>query len=97
MMKTRPVELARRIGRIFWYSGEEYQRLAAAVSANSRMTIRFGSGPPYSPVRLTVGSWSKHRDCSISTSGGPRVGSTFVKLLAVWHGKTLSAALDDAG
>jgi hypothetical protein len=40
-MKTRPVELASRIGNIFWYSGEWYQRFAAAVSANSRMTIRF--------------------------------------------------------
>ena len=34
------------MGRIFWYSGELYQRFTAAVSANSRMTIRFGSGPP---------------------------------------------------
>jgi hypothetical protein len=45
-MKTRPVELSSRIGRIFWYSGELYQRFTAALSANSRMTTRFGSGPP---------------------------------------------------
>src|SRR5262249_21643263 len=45
-MNTGPVELASRIGSILWYSGEWSQRFAAAVSANSRMTIRFGSGPP---------------------------------------------------
>jgi hypothetical protein len=45
-MKARPVELSSRPGRIFWYSGELYQRFTAAVSANSRMMTRFGSGPP---------------------------------------------------
>ena len=45
-MKARPVELSSRIGRIFWYSGELYQRFTASVSANSRMMTRFGSGPP---------------------------------------------------
>src|SRR5262249_39040830 len=45
-MKARPVELSSRPGRIFWYSGEFYQRFTAALSANSRMITRFGSGPP---------------------------------------------------
>src|SRR5208282_554894 len=45
-LKARPVEVASRIGSIFWYSGESYQRFTAAASANSRMTTRFGSGPP---------------------------------------------------
>jgi hypothetical protein len=45
-MKARLVELSSRPGRIFWYSGESYQRLNAALSANSRMTMRLGSGPP---------------------------------------------------
>ena len=45
-MKARPVELSSRPGRIFWYFGESYQRLKAALSANSRMTMRLGSGPP---------------------------------------------------
>ena len=45
-MNARPVELSSRPGRIFWYSGESYQRLNAALSANSKMTMRFGSGPP---------------------------------------------------
>src|SRR5439155_12314413 len=50
-MKARPFELVSRSGNIFWYSGELYQRLIAAASANSRMTMRFGSGPPStSPV-----------------------------------------------
>ena len=37
--------LSSRSGRILWYSSKLYQRLNAAVSANSRMTMRFGSGP----------------------------------------------------
>ena len=45
-MKARPVELSSRMGRIFWYPVESYRRLHAAVSANSRMTMRLGSGPP---------------------------------------------------
>src|SRR5438105_10927974 len=40
------VELSSRLARIFWYSGESYQRFNAAVSANSMMTIVFGGGPP---------------------------------------------------
>ena len=40
------MEFSSRFGSIFWYSGELYQRLNAAASANSRMTIRFGSGLP---------------------------------------------------
>jgi hypothetical protein len=39
--------LSSRPGRIFWYSGESYQRLNAALSANSTITMRFGSGPPF--------------------------------------------------
>lgn len=46
-MMARPVELSSHMGRIFWYSGELYQRFTAAVSANSRMTIRFGSGSAF--------------------------------------------------
>jgi hypothetical protein len=43
--------LSSRSGRILWYSSELYQRLNA-VSANSRMTMRFGSGPHiYRPHR----------------------------------------------
>jgi hypothetical protein len=38
--------LSSRIGRIFWYSGELYQRFTASLSANSRMTMRLGSSPP---------------------------------------------------
>ncbi len=45
-MKARLVELSSRPGRIFWYSGELYQRFTAAVSANSRMTIRLDYGLP---------------------------------------------------
>jgi hypothetical protein len=45
-MNRRPVELSSRLARIFWYSGESYQRFNAAVSANSAMTIVFGGGPP---------------------------------------------------
>ena len=43
--KARAVELSSRTGRIFWYSGEWYQRLNEVVSANSRITMRLGSGP----------------------------------------------------
>jgi hypothetical protein len=44
--KRRPVELSSRLGNIFWYSGESYQRFKAALSGNSMMTIVFGCGPP---------------------------------------------------
>ena len=31
-MKARPVELSSRMGRIFWYSGEPYQRFGRLAS-----------------------------------------------------------------
>src|SRR5215813_5262212 len=45
-VNSRQVEFWRRCGRIFWYSGDLYQRSKLAASGNSRITIRLGSGPP---------------------------------------------------
>jgi hypothetical protein len=51
------VELARRIFNASWYSGELYQRFAAAASANSMTTIRAGCRDPSTssalPPRMT--------------------------------------------
>jgi len=83
-MKARPVELASRTGNIFWYSGALYQRLTAATAGNSRMTTRFGSGPP--SISSVVPPWGGSVGSHRNSTCGARTYADALSVIATGQG-----------